>query len=155
MATLLFGDRIGRTGALFLGCSAAVFDPAREKILLTRRTDNGRWCLPGGRMEAGESAAEACAREVREETGLEVRLVRLVGVYSDPHRAVEYADGHRYHVVSLHFEAEAVGGALGLSDETLAAGYFSPDELARLDVMEHHRERIADTLADQAAAFVR
>jgi ADP-ribose pyrophosphatase YjhB (NUDIX family) len=44
-----------------LGCSAAIFDE-RGRILLTRRADNGQWCLPGGRMESGESAAEACER---------------------------------------------------------------------------------------------
>jgi 8-oxo-dGTP pyrophosphatase MutT (NUDIX family) len=49
-----------------------VFDEERTKVLLTRRTDNGRWCLPGGGIDSGESAAEACEREALEETGLVV-----------------------------------------------------------------------------------
>ena len=59
---VVFGERIAKDGELRLGCSAVVFDTTREKILLTQRTDNGQWCLPGGRIEAGESVAEACVR---------------------------------------------------------------------------------------------
>lgn len=64
MAKVLQGERVGKLGAILLGCSAVILDPTRRKVLLTRRADNGRWCLPGGRMEPGESAAEACARGV-------------------------------------------------------------------------------------------
>jgi ADP-ribose pyrophosphatase YjhB (NUDIX family) len=155
MAKLLHGERIGKLGAILLGCSAVIFDATQQRVLLTRRTDNGRWCLPGGQMEPGESAAEACAREVWEETGLRIRVKRLIGVYSNPHRLIEYADGNRYHVVAMHFEAEPVGGELGISDETTDCGYFSPVEIEGMDVMEHHCERIEDAFAAQAAAFVR
>jgi len=56
---VMFGERIAKEGTLRLGCSAIIFDEGREKVLLTRRTDNGQWCLPGGRVEAGESVSEA------------------------------------------------------------------------------------------------
>ena len=81
MTQILYGERISKQGKIRLGCSAAMFDE-HGRILLTRRADNGQWCLPGGGMEPGESAAEACEREVLEETGLSVRVRRLVGVYS-------------------------------------------------------------------------
>lgn len=55
-----------------------------EQVLLTKRKDFEVWCLPGGHVDAGESVVQAALREVREETGLEVRLNRLVGVYSIP-----------------------------------------------------------------------
>ena len=106
-------------------------------------------------MEAGESAAEACAREVREETGLEVRVTRLIGVYSSPDRLVTYADGNAYHLVGLFFAAEVLGGDLGLSNETTEWGYFTQAEVATLDLMEHHRERVADGWAGGAAAVIR
>lgn len=51
MAKLVYGDRIGKQAKLTIGCSAIIYDVTGEKILLTRRTDNGRWCLPGGAME--------------------------------------------------------------------------------------------------------
>ncbi len=155
MVRVLAGDRVGKLGRLCVGCTAVVFDQTRQQVLLTRRGDNGRWCLPGGHMEPGESAAEACARELREETGLRAHVGRLIGVYSNPHWLLEYADGTRCQMVGLSFEAEPIGGALGLSDETTEYGYFAADEIARMDVMDHHRERIADAFAGAASPFVR
>lgn len=155
MAKLIYGDRIGRNARLSIGCSAFILDPTRERILLTRRIDNGQWCLPGGRMESGESLVEACIREVQEETGLSVQIVRLIGVYSTPHRMVTYADGNQWQTVAHNFEAEVIGGELTLSDETTEFGYFTPDEIAKLDLMEHHRERIADALLNQEVTFIR
>ena len=155
VAQYAYGERIGRTAQLKLGCAAIILDETGKHILLTRRTDNGRWCLPGGAMDPGESLEECCVREVREETGLVVRLVRLIGLYSTPHRITYYADGNRWQTVSASFLAEIVGGTLGVSDETTAVGFFAAEALATLDLIEPHRERIADFLTGQTAAFFR
>ena len=155
MTKVIAGDRIGRTATIRTGCSAVIFDESRERILLTRRADNGQWCLPSGGMDAGESVTETCEREVREETGLEVRVVRFIGVYSSPHRIVQYADGNRFQIVAFSFEAEVTGGQLTLSNETTEFGYFTPAEIETLDLMELHHERIADALAQQEQPFVR
>jgi len=95
------------------------------------------------------------AREVWEETGLRVRVTRLLGVYTSPDLIVEYPDGNKFQIVGFSFEAQVMGGELGLSDETTDYGYFTPDQIESMDLMEHHRERIADALAGQTAAFVR
>lgn len=155
MAKLVYGERMGAEARLSIGCSAIIFDPAHERVLLQQRSDNCRWCLPGGHMEPGESAQEACVREVEEEMGLRVRITRLIGIYTTPHRIIAYPDGNRYQIVALSFEAVVTGGELRLSDETTEFGYFTPAEIESLDLMEHHRERIRDALAGQAAAFVR
>ena len=105
---VLYGPRLGREGQLRMGCSATLFDKTREKVVLTQRTDNGRWCLPGGTMESGESAAETCEREVWEETGLKVRVKRLIGVYSNPDQLVIYSDGNKAFFVVLNFEVELI-----------------------------------------------
>ncbi len=155
MSTIVHGERVGQQGRLFVGCCAVVYGPTRGTILLTRRQDNGRWCLPGGQMEPGESATEACAREVWEETGLRVRVGKLIGIYSSPDYLIVYADGNRYQIVRLCFEAEPVSGSLGLSDETMEARYVTPAEIAALDLIETHRSCIADALAAQVTTFVR
>jgi 8-oxo-dGTP pyrophosphatase MutT (NUDIX family) len=98
---------------------------------------------------------EACAREVWEETGLRVRVGKLIGVYSNPHQLVEYDDGNQFQLVALIFEAEPISGELGISDETTAVGYFSLIEIEDMDLMEHHRVRIKDALVGRQAAFVR
>lgn len=149
------GERIGARGRISLCTNAVVFDAGRHKVLLTRRADNGRWCLPGGHVDPGETVAESCAREVREETGLRVRVKRLVGVYSSPDRAVDYGDGKLIQIVALSFEAEVEGGALATSHETTACGFYPLEEVGRMDLMEHHGERITDALAAAPSAFIR
>jgi ADP-ribose pyrophosphatase YjhB (NUDIX family) len=155
MAQYTYGERIGRTARLKLGTSAIIPDAAGDNILLTRRTDNGRWCLPGGAMDPGESIEECCIREVQEETGLVVRVVRLLGIYSTPHRVTYYEDGQRWQIVTANFLAEITGGTLGVSNETTAAGFFSPQEIAAMDIVDPHLERIQDFFAAQATAFIR
>lgn len=154
MTQVFYGPRLAKQGKIRLGCSAAIFDE-RGRILLTRRADNGQWCLPGGRMESGESAAEACEREVFEETGLNVRVKRLVGVYSHPDQLVVYPDGNKAHIVALHFEAEIIGGELGLSNETIDFGYYTLEELEGLEFIGRHKERILDTLEKHPEALIK
>ena len=59
MAKILYGDSIGRTGRIRVGCSTVIFDDD-QRILLTRRADNGLWCLPSGGMEPGEDVETTC-----------------------------------------------------------------------------------------------
>jgi 8-oxo-dGTP pyrophosphatase MutT (NUDIX family) len=154
MTYVVTGDRVGREGKLRLGCSAIIFDQ-NQKVLLTRRSDNGQWCLPGGAMEPGENVAEACAREVWEETGLRVDVLRLIGVYSDPHRIIVYPDGNKVHIVALSFEAKITGGELGLSNETTEFGYFSLEEAAKLDMIGNHFERVRDAAANTQTTLIK
>jgi ADP-ribose pyrophosphatase YjhB (NUDIX family) len=155
MAKVIAGERIGKDGRLAIGCSAAVFDDSRQKILLIQRVDNGRWAVPGGYMEAGESLAEACAREVLEETGLRVRVGRLISVYTNPHLLLEYPDGNRLQLVVLHFEVKPMGGRLSQSSETSELNYFSHAETANLEVGPLDRLRIQDAFTTQEAIIVR
>jgi ADP-ribose pyrophosphatase YjhB (NUDIX family) len=106
-------------------------------ILLTRRAmdpGRGRWGLPAGYMEWDERAEDAAVREVREETGLEVRLERLVGVYSHPDRGV----------LLVIYAATLVGGTLRADpEECEAVGFFPPEHLPELAFPSTH-----DILAD-------
>ncbi len=152
---ILKGNRIARNAKRRAGASASIINETRDKSLLTKRTDNGRWCLPSGAIDPGESVSEACVREVDEETGLKVEVVRLIGVYSDPNLAVQYADGNLYQILAFSFEAKVIGGTLGLSNETTDAGYYSLAEIAKMDIIEIHQERIRDAFANKSQVIVK
>ena len=155
MAKIITGHRVGQNGIIRVGCSAVVFDPQGQKILLTRREDNNQWCLPGGGMEPGESASETCVREVEEETGLKVKIKRLIGVYTTPDELVVYRDGNKIQLVALCFEAEIVSGELRLSCETTEYGYFSYQEIQELDMLLNHTQRIKDAYSGKMLTFIR
>lgn len=155
MAKIIDGERIGKTAKLSVASSAVIFEETGTKLLLTRRTDNGRWCIPGGLVDPGESVSEACIREVIEETGLIGEISKLIGIYSDPHRILEYSDGNRWQVIGFTFEVKVIGGELGLSDETTEARFFTPAEFEKIDIMEDSVVRIVDALANQDTTFIR
>ncbi len=129
-----------------LGVSVAVFDGG--KVLLTKREDFHVWCLPGGHVEAGESLAQAAARELLEETGLEVRLTRLVGLYS----RLQWDSGG-YHIAV--FAGEASGGeARPQSEEVVDMAFFGPEELPE-DLLVGQRQRILDAFSGAGGSIVR
>ena len=154
MVKVILGERVGKQGRLTVGCSASIFDATHERILLVRRSDNAKWAVPGGYMDAGESLTEACAREVREETGLVVQVSRLVSVYTNPNVLLEYPDGNRWQIVVLHFEAQVIDGDLTCSDETTELAYFSKSAIENLSMSSLDRQRIIDSFEMKQAAII-
>jgi ADP-ribose pyrophosphatase YjhB (NUDIX family) len=148
------GDHVARQGELRLGCSAVILDPTRSSVLLTCRTDNGLWCLPGGRVDSGESVSESIMREVYEETGLYIQVVRLTGVYSDPNQLVIYPDGIKAHLVVLNFLVEYVSGEIRLSNETTDIRYFPLNQAVQMDLFHNHAQHLRDALSSKDTAFI-
>ena len=101
------------------------------RLLLEKRRDCGMWGLAGGRIEPGESVAEAAVREVTEETGFSVRITRLIGVYSEPsERIVTYLDnGDIVQLVDIILEGRIVGGHMACSSESEEIRFFEPEAL--------------------------
>jgi ADP-ribose pyrophosphatase YjhB (NUDIX family) len=135
------------------GASAIVTDD-HGRIALHRRTDNNRWALPSGLMEIGESIAETAARETREEIGLEVEPLSLVGVYSDPGHVFAYDDGEVRQEFNVCIACRAVGGVLRAGDEAHEVAWFAPEEIDGLDMHDSVRKRIRDHLAGQKGAVL-
>ena len=127
-----------------------------REILLMRRSDNEHWGLPGGYVEPGESVVVATEREVREETGYEIEVGRLVGVYSDPKtQVIEYAEGRRVQAVNLCFSAVAGSqGELTTPEETLDVGFFDAEALPR-PFVPIHEIRVADATRTHAEVLIR
>ncbi len=128
-----------------LGVNVAVIH--QGQVLLTKREDFEVWCLPGGGVDEGESLAEAAIRETKEETGLEVELTQLVGVYS---RLGGFPDVH----IVLYL-ARPVGGEIRLQPgETVEVGYFPFDQLPG-EMLFGQKQRILDAVAGKSGISMR
>ena len=104
-----------------LTVDGVIVDPARGVLLVRRGRDPfaGRWALPGGFVEPGESCEDACRREVREETGVEIAITGLVGVFSEPGR------DPRGPTVSVAFLCHPVRGRPVGGDDAAEARWFA------------------------------
>jgi ADP-ribose pyrophosphatase YjhB (NUDIX family) len=125
--------------------AAFVFIRKEETILLVKQGYGEQyWSLPGGVMEAGESIDQTAIREVKEETGLDIRLGKLIGVYSKPGEDA----------LAMTFVGNIKGGDLKAYNEVIDVGYFP---LAKLpdNIRPHLRKRVADFQADLPYAVIR
>jgi len=141
-----------------------IHEPGRGIVLIRRRNEPPGWALPGGFIDYGESAEAAAVREAREETGLDVELTGLVGVYSDPDR------DPRHHTLSVVYAARVRGGGVTpvagavagpspggaaspvvapiAGDDAADARFFAPDDLPQPMAFDHAKI-IADWLRDR------
>ena len=142
-------------GRVAVGVAAVVFD-GKGWVLLGKRADNGLWGLPSGHVEPAETVEEAAIREVREETGLEVEVERLVGVYSDPHsQSFAYPNGEVVHFVTSCFRCKVTGGVARADGvEASEVAFFATDGLPD-DLLPMHPRWLSDALSAKRAAFVR
>jgi len=134
----------GERTLLFVGARTIVRDD-QGRVLLIRRADNGRWAVPAGAMELGESIADCAVRELYEETGLRAAAVTPYALYSGPAYTYTNMYGHTYQLFITSFRVDGWSGELlRETDETTDARFFTSEEMPPSPVA-------AETLADLAA----
>lgn len=122
----------------------AVIRDEEGRVLWVKRRDHAVWNLPGGGGQMGEAPWSTAVRETREETGLEVRLDGLTGVYVKPANRIVFV-----------FTARITGGALAPNEEAQEFGYFAPGEEPP-NSLPKHIARVADAVgADEVTLFRR
>jgi ADP-ribose pyrophosphatase YjhB (NUDIX family) len=117
----------------------------RGRILLIRNADFDSWTPPGGSIEPYESPKDAAVREMREETGLVVEPVRIIGVYGGPQYRVVYPNGDIVSYVATVFECKVVSGEMAPDhEESLDVRYFSEAELDSMQTLPMARMVLRD-----------
>jgi len=134
---------------LILNTAAGILVNDQQEVLLNLRTDTHNWSLPGGYLEYGETYAEACVREYKEDSGLDVKIVSPIGIF-DKGETV-YPNGDVVQTITELFLVTAIGGQQlqHATDETIKLAYFDFDNLPPL-----LNQQTADTLV-AAKAFLK
>jgi len=128
------------------GCSVAAFDDAGRAVLI-QRADNRRWALPGGYAEIGSPPSANALRELKEETGFDAELERLVGIYDNKH----FASVSPYQFYICLFRARITGGAATASNETLDVRLVDPAD-PPADMSQLQRAMLRDAAGTDVVA---
>ncbi|WP_028778783.1 NUDIX domain-containing protein [Shimazuella kribbensis] len=147
-------DGAPKPNSIVPAASAVVIDD-KNRILLQKRRDNNLWSLPGGGMELGESIEETIVREVMEETGFNVEVVKCIGIYTDPKHVIEYSDGEIRQQFSICFACQIIDGSMQVSSESKEVEFISLDQLENLEMHPAQRVRINDYLEYKEMTFIR
>jgi len=119
-------------------------------LLLLRRPDSGRWTIPTGGLKKNETLTQCAIRECREETGLDIEITSLVGVFSDPGHVIAYADGEVRQPVNACFAGRVIGGKLTTTEEASEIAWVPPAGLDGYDIHPSIRRRIVHGLEGAA-----
>ena len=142
-------SKVGHEKIIIVYAGGCIFNENGE-VLLQKRADCNKWGFPGGAIELGETPEIAAKREVKEETGLDVEVGNLIGIYTDSD--VICANGDKVHSICIGYEMSIVGGELICDEnETLELKYFSLNDMPELFCKQHEellrdikRVRISD-----------
>lgn len=116
---------------LILNFAAACIRDEKGRVLLQKRGDNKQWGFPGGLIEIGESADETVIREVKEETGLDIVINKMIGVYSK--YFYEYPNNDKAQTIGVFFDCSAVGGQVDIDyKETLDLVFYEVQNIPLL-----------------------
>lgn len=131
----------------------AVVQDKSGRLLLIRRTDNDLYAIPGGALELGETLTQTVQREVDEETGINVQVTSLIGIYSDPDHVIEFTDGEVRQEFSICFRAQPTGGQPRTSNESREVLWRDPADLDTLNIHPSIRLRIRHGLERRAEPY--
>lgn len=132
----------------------AIVQDDQGRVLMIHKSDNDKWALPGGGHEPGESISDSVVREVKEETGYDVEVEALTGIYTNPNHVMAYDDGEVRQQFSIAFRAKLIGGSPRTSRESSEVRWLTISEIEQLDVHPSMRLRLQHALSDPERPFV-
>lgn len=128
-------SKVGHEKIILNFAGGCIFNE-RGEVLLQRRGNSNQWGFPGGAIEIDETPQMAAIHEAKEETGLDVEVGELIGIYTDCN--IEYANGDKAQSIVMAFELKAIGGSLYCDkEETLDLKYFSLNRMPKLFCKQH------------------
>jgi mutator protein MutT len=128
-------SKVGHEKVILVFAGGCLFDES-GRVLLQKRGDSNKWGFPGGAIELGETPEEAAIRELKEETGLDVTIDSLIGIYTDSD--MKYPNGDNAQSIAIVYKLKALSGELTCDNkETIDLKFFDVDKLPEMFCKQH------------------
>lgn len=137
-------DKMPEANSMRPAGAVAIID--NNCILMLKRIDNQRWTMPGGTMELNESLVACAVREVKEETGLDVKVLDVIGTYTDPDIRIEYSDGEVRREFTIVYYGESSNSDVIIDDESSSYAWIPLHEVLNYPMADSQKKRINDVL---------
>lgn len=150
-------QKVGTAPIILPGTSMVVFNHDGD-VLVVRKFGQDTWRFPAGFSDIGESSSATAVREMKEETGLDVEPIDIIGIYSDPeHASKTISNGDQFQLVDLVVECRLIGGQIQPDGIEIEAITYMPldDVLAQPSISGHFRAIVQDTINRQHRPFIR
>ena len=129
--------------------SAGAFVSKDDTVLLICRSDNGNWSMPGGAHDPGESLSDTAIRETQEESGIDIELTGIVGIFTDPKHVIHYTSNDEVRQeFTIIYRARPVGGTATTSNESTRVEWIPTRSISELKMDASQRKRIDWALAN-------
>ena len=124
--------------------ASAIILNDKGQILLLQRQDNKKWTIPGGTLEYNESVEQCLLREIKEETNLNVEIIKIFKIYSDPEAIIEYLDGEIRREFNIVFLVRILNGQVAIDEESSQYAWVDINKVHLLPLSPSQKRRIID-----------
>jgi ADP-ribose pyrophosphatase YjhB (NUDIX family) len=131
----------------------AVIQNDKYQILLHKRSDNDLWTLPGGKMKIGESISECCKREIKEELNLNIKIIRIIGLYTSPDFVFDFGNDQIFQPFVVAFLCKSKTKDFQINSESTNAKWFDLAQISKLDVFPYTEKIISHALGKKETFF--
>ncbi len=139
-------ENMPKANSLKPATAVAILDKSKEHILMLKRADSGNWTLPGGTLELNESLTDCAIREVKEETGLNIKIVDIIGTYTNPNVRTEYSDGEVRREFTIVYYGVCTDNDVKIDEESTEYNWIKFEDVKNYPIATSQITRIQDVI---------
>ena len=139
-------ESMPKANSLKPAVAVAILNESKKQILMLKRADSGNWTLPGGTVELNENLTDCAIREVKEETGLNIKILDIIGTYTNPNIRTEYSDGEVRREFTIVYYGVSTDNEVKIDEESTEYSWIKFEDIKNYSITTSQIRRIFDII---------